>query len=71
MVPRRGLEPLHLAALAPHASVSTNFTISAKFFIYSGMSLLTGAFSESAQQLAELVAGALRFSQPLVSACLA
>ncbi len=36
MVPRRGLEPLHLAALAPHASVSTNFTISAKSLITEG-----------------------------------
>ena len=29
MVPREGLEPSHPKALAPHASVSTNFTISA------------------------------------------
>ena len=29
MVPKEGLEPSHPKALAPHASVSTNFTISA------------------------------------------
>ncbi len=33
MVPRGGLEPPHPKALAPHASVSTNFTISAIFLL--------------------------------------
>ena len=34
MVPKRGLEPPHLAALDPKSSVSTNSTTSAHFLIF-------------------------------------
>ncbi len=39
VVPRKGLEPSHLAVLAPKASVSTNFTTWAYFGMVGGIVL--------------------------------
>src|SRR5690606_33422153 len=65
MVPRRGLEPLHLTALAPHASVSTNFTISANLLITEEYRCLQ-ALAQWYQQLVLAVLGHLSFPSHLL-----